>query len=117
MDWQGLSFFTTSATVGIATLVNVWIGVRASNRLVHAEDARLEIEKHRHGAELERVARETSNAAALDKNALVLEKIEQHVNGLNEKIAQGAFAVGKEAGIKEERATPMVPADKQEGNT
>lgn len=104
-DWPGFSVFITSASVGTATLVNVWIAVRNSNLLVRAEEERLATERNRHQAEIERTIKET-------KNAGVLEKIEQHVNGLNDKIAAGAFARGKESGIQEERAAPMVPAEK-----
>lgn len=43
--------------------------------------------------------------------AVVVKSVETHVNGLNQKIADGAFAQGKAAGVDQERAQPMVPAD------
>lgn len=104
IDWQGLSFFTTAATVGVATLVNVWIAVRNSNSALRAENERLATEQRRHEVEVERSNKEAENAR-------VLGTIEKHVNGMNTIIAEGAFAQGKAVGIKDERANPMVPAD------
>lgn len=104
IDWNGASGFLTATTVGVGTLVNVWIAVRNSNIALHAENERLATEQRRHDIEIERSAKETQNAVTLGT-------IEKHVNGMNTIIAEGAFAQGKAVGIKDERANPMVPAE------
>ena len=63
------------------------------------------------GLQLVTIFRQSRQTTAAEKRDAKIDIIQDHVNGLNQKIAAGAFAEGKAVGVDQERAQPMVPAE------